>query len=171
MVNSVVGKRSPLRTGIRTPGLLALLAMALVALAGCGAGKAKPAPTRAGFAAEADAICAWEGQKLARAAAYEQAPVQSFSEVPRLIRQAVVIREAADAKLEALRAPTGEATQIGRWLTARTVAGTFEHDLGEAPAREELTAGRDIREQFAKTDAYARTLAAREGLQGCAAAE
>src|SRR5271165_5484584 len=95
------------RTCIPAPGLAALLA-----LAGCGGTRASPAPTSAQFATRADAVCRFEAEKLSRAAAIEHAPVAAFSTVPRLIREAVAIRELTDTRLEALPAPAGEAGAI-----------------------------------------------------------
>src|SRR5271166_4199629 len=137
--------RARLRACIPAGGLVALLA-----LSGCGGNRASPAPTRAQFAARADAVCRFEADKLARAATIEHAPLAAFGTVPRLIRQAVVIRELTDARLEALRVPAGEAGAIGRWLTARTVAATLQRDAAEAPAGQFPKATRDLDEARAR---------------------
>jgi hypothetical protein len=148
------------------PGLGAI---AVLALAGCGTTSAKSAPTKAQFTARADAICGYEEKKLRRAAAFDHASIASFSEVPRLIRQAVAIHEAATAKLESLSQPVGEAATITRWLTARTVATTLERDTAEAPSGKDLTAARDVREELGRARAFVGDLSRRYGLQVCGA--
>ena len=154
--------RARLRTCACTSGVVALLA-----LAGCGGTGARTAPTRAQFAAQADAVCRFEAEKLSRAAAFEHAPVAAFSSVPRLIRQAVAIRELADSRLEALRVPAGQAAAIGRWLTARTVAATLQRDAAEAPAGQFPKATRDLDEALASARALERRLGEGHGFTIC----
>jgi hypothetical protein len=153
--------RARARTHMLTPGIVALLA-----LAGCGGGGA--APTRAQFASRADAVCTFEAEKLSRAAAIERAPVSAFSTVPRLIRQAVAIRELADARLEALRPPAGQERAIERWLTARTVAATLQRDAAEAPAGQYPKATRDLDEALARAGALEQRLSEGHGFAICA---
>jgi hypothetical protein len=141
--------------------------VALLTLVGCGGAGAKPAPTKAQFTARADAICSFEARKLRRAAAFERAPVAAFSTVPRLIREAVVIREAANAKLESLHKPAGDGKAIENWLTARTVAGTLQRDAAEAPPGEYLTATRDVKEALARQRARERRLSESYGFMIC----
>ena len=154
--------RASPRTCMCTPGVVALLA-----LAGCGGTGTRPAPTRTQFAAQADAVCRFEAEKLSRAAAFERAPVAAFSTVPRLIRQAVAIRELADARLEALRVPAGEAGAIGRWLTARTVAATLQRDAAEAPAGQYPKATRDLNQALSRARELERRLSQGHGFTIC----
>jgi hypothetical protein len=154
--------RARARTRISIPGIVALLA-----LVGCGATGTRPPPTKAQFAVQADAVCRFEAEKLSRAAAFERAPVAAFSTVPRLIRQAVAIRELADARLEALRVPAGEAATIGRWLTARTVAATLQRDAAEAPAGQYPKATRDLDEALSRARALEHRLSEGHGFTIC----
>jgi len=151
------------RHGLATP-----CACALITLAGCGAaGHSEPAPTRPQFIARADAICAFEQQKLRRAAVFERAPLVAFATNPRLIREAVAIRELVNAKLEALRKPKGEAARIATWLTARTVATTLAHDVAEAPVDEYPRATREVEEALSRARAAASALSRRYGFKIC----
>jgi hypothetical protein len=81
------------------------------------------------------------------------------------------IHQGATNRLEALPEPSGQATTIARWLTARTVAATFEHDTAEAPAGEEMTAATDMRAAFARASARVRELSASYGFRICGVAE
>jgi hypothetical protein len=141
--------------------------LALLTLAGCGGAGPKPAPTKAQFTARADAICRAEAENLRRAAAFEHAPVAAFSTVPRLIREAVVLREAATGKLESLRKPAGDAKAIEQWITARTVQATLQRDAAEAPVGEYLKATRDVQAALARANALARRLSERYGFTIC----
>ncbi len=154
--------RARIRKSVCASGIVVL-----IALAGCGGTETGTAPTRAQFAAQADAVCRFEAEKLSRAAAFERAPVAAFSTVPRLIRQAVAIRELADARLEALRVPAGEAGAIGRWLTARTVAATLQRDAAEAPAGQYPKATRDLNRALERARALERHLSEGHGFTIC----
>jgi len=154
------------RAGIPAVGVAVVLAVS-----GCGDASSTTAPTKAQFAARADAICSYEARKLRWAAAFERASLASFDEVPRLIRQAVAIHTAADAKLESLPKPSGEGAAITRWLTARTIASTLELDTAEAPVGRASVAARDIRSALARARALVHALSRRYGFRICGASE
>jgi hypothetical protein len=154
------------RAGIPAVGLIALLA-----LAGCGGAGSRTAPTKAQFTVRADAICRLESVKLHRAAAVDDTSLASFREIPRLIRRAVAIHGAANAKLEALPKPVGEDATITRWLTARTVATTLELDTAEAPAGADSIAATDIRIALDRARAAVRSLSHRYGFRVCGETE
>ena len=155
-----------MRYGSPSAGILALVTVVLAACGGAGGG---PAPTRARFAARADAICRDELAKLRRAATIERAPLAAFTSVPRLIREAVVIQEAATASLEALRGPAGEAGEIRRWLTARTVASTLRRDAAEAPLHEYRAAVRRLQHTLERATARERRMSRAYGFRVCGA--
>ncbi|MFI4985245.1 MAG: hypothetical protein ACHP93_05565 [Solirubrobacterales bacterium] len=155
---------------------LALIAvLGLVGATGCGATRTKAGLTRAQFIAAADGVCRVEEVRLEyieqRAATLEGASVASFRSVPRLIRKAVAIHEAANAKLEALAQPPAETTAIGKWLTARIVATTIALDAAEAPAGHDLVATKDLQQQLSRAITLVRGLAHRYGFAVCDAAE
>jgi hypothetical protein len=81
------------------------------------------------------------------------------------------VHEAATAKLESLSQPAGEATTIARWLTARTVAATFELDTAEAPSGEGSVAASDIRGALRRAIARVRALSRSYGFRVCGASE
>ena len=162
-----------MREGDRRTGRVHLLAVAIVAVllvTSCGTTRTKAAITKAQFIARADAICQAEQAKLAfikqRARTPENAPTP-----PPVIRQQVVQSRAATAKLESLPQPPGESATIGKWLTARTVAATIASDAGEAPAREDATAVRDVLYELARANALARRLAGDYGMGTCRATD
>jgi hypothetical protein len=141
-----------------------------LALAGCGAGSPRAAPTKAAFIARADAVCSQETANLSGLRARER--VSSASpDARRQIHQVVGIQEAATARLESLSQPAGEATTIARWLTARTVAATFELDTAEAPSGEGSAAGSDIRAALRRAMARVRDLSQSYGFRVCGASE
>jgi hypothetical protein len=150
------------------PGLGAIVALAL---AGCGAGSPRGAPTRAEFVARADAICNQETIRLSGLRAREHASSASLMDSPRLIRRVAAIHEAATARLESLSQPTGETTTLARWLTARTVAATFELDTAEAPRDEGSVAASDIRSALRRAMARVRDLSESYGFRVCGASE
>src|SRR5262249_25943591 len=144
---------------------------AALALAGCGAGAPKAAPTKAEFIARADAICSQETAKLSRLRAGEHVSSVALISAPRLIRRVTAIHEAATARLESLSQPTGEGTTIAKWLTARTVAATFELDTAEAPRAEGSVAARDIRGALRTATANVHDLSQSYGFRVCGANE
>jgi hypothetical protein len=158
------------------PKYVALIAVTgLIGMTGCGAVHTKAGLTRAQFIAAADAVCQVEEVKLnyieQRAATLEGASVASFRSVPRLIRKAVAIHEATNAKLESLAEPPGETTAIGKWLTARIVATTTGLDAAEAPAGHDPVATKDLQRQLSRSIARARGLAHAYGFAVCDATE
>jgi hypothetical protein len=142
-----------------------------LALASCGAASPRPAPTKAAFIARADAVCSQETARLSGLRARERASSASPVDARRLIHQLVGIQEAATARLESLSQPAGEATTIARWLTARTVAATFELDTAEAPSGKGSVAGRDIRAALGRAIARVRDLSQSYGFRVCGASE
>jgi hypothetical protein len=155
---------------------LALIAVVgLAGVTGCSVTRTEPGLTRAQFIARADAICQLEGEKLAyiehRAAALAGASIASFRSVAPLIRKAVAVHEAANAKLESLPEPPRDTATIGRWLTARTVAATVASDSAEAPAGQDLSAARDVQRELGRVTARARDLARGYGFKVCGATE
>jgi hypothetical protein len=158
-------------TWTRPLGIPGLGAIAALALAGCGAGGPGPAPTRAEFIARADAICRQETAKLSGLRARERASSASPVEARLQVHEVVGTQEAATARLESLSPPAGEATTIARWLTARTVAATFELDTAEAPRGEGSVAGRDIRAALRRAIARVRDLSQSYGFRVCGASE
>jgi hypothetical protein len=155
----------------RATAIPCLGAITVLALAGCGASNPRNTPSKAQFIARADAICGDEAAKLSRVDARDQGSGAPLGQVPRLIRQVVVIREAATARLESLSQPAGESTSIARWLTARTVAATFEYDTAEAPRSQGSVAASDIRAALRKATARVRDLSASYGFRVCGASE
>jgi hypothetical protein len=150
-----------------TAALSGLAAIAALAIAGCGASTPEVTPTKAQFIAHADAICGSEERKLRHAAALDRAARASYSEAQRLTRELASIRQDATNRLEALPEPAGQTATIARWLTARTVAATFELDTGEAPAGEEMTAAADMRGALAQASARVRRLSESYGFRVC----
>jgi hypothetical protein len=153
-----------------TAGITGLGAIAALAIAGCGASTPSVAPTKPQFIARADAICGSEERKLRRAA-LDRAASASYSEVQRLTRELAAIQQDATNRLEALPEPAGQAATIAGWLTARTVAATFELDTAEAPAGEGLTAVTDMRAALARASARVRELSRSYGFRVCGVAE
>lgn len=157
-------------------GPIAILVVGLLAgSTGCGMTRTEAGLTKARFIVRADAICASEDVKLAyierRAQALEGASPAYFRSVPHLIRKAVAIHEAANAKLEALPQPPGETTAIEKWLTARIVASTIALDAAEAPAGKDLTAAKDLQQQLTRAIVLVRTLARSYGFAVCDATD
>jgi hypothetical protein len=142
---------------------LALLAATLASA--CGASSAH-APTRAEFAAAAEAICGHEQVKLVqiarRAPELARAPTAA-----KLIRQQVAQSQLATTRLEDLRPPAGDGSAIKRWLTARTVAATVALDLAEAPLKGATRARVAVAGELARRRAQARSLAQIYGLRRC----
>jgi hypothetical protein len=145
-------------------GILALLT---VALAACGGARNGAAPTRARFTAQADAICRHELAKLRRAAAIERAPLAAFTSVRRLIREAIVIQEAATDRLEALREPNGDAAEIRSWLTSRTVTSTLRRDAAEAPLGAYPAAVKRLQHALERATALERRMSRAYGFRVC----
>lgn len=170
------GDAADYASGRPGPTRLALIAvLGLVGATGCGVSHTKAGLSRTQFIARADALCRAEDQKLAyaehRAGALEGAPSASFRSVPRLIRIAVALHEAANARLESLPEPPGDTAVIGKWLTARTVATTVESDAAEAPAGKDVVAAKDVQKELTSVIARARHLAQAYGFKVCGATE
>jgi hypothetical protein len=139
-------------------------ALAVACATGCGA--ARSAVSDSQFAVKANAICRHEQAKLAYVAARARL-LALAPQSPRVIRQQAAQSQLATERLQALARPAGEAAEIGRWLTARTVAATVALDLAEAPSHGEALAVADVRAQAARTLAQASTQAAALGLRAC----
>jgi hypothetical protein len=163
-------------SGRAVPRHLALIAVVgLAGATGCSVTHTEPGLTTARFIARADAICQAEDQKLTyiehRAGALEGASIASFRSVAPLIRKAVAVQEAANAKLESLPEPPRDTAAIQKWLTARTVAATVASDSAEAPAGQDLAAARDVQKELSRAIAHARDLARGYGFKVCGATE
>jgi hypothetical protein len=163
-------------SGRAVPQHLALIAVVgLAGAVGCSVAHTEPGLTRARFIARADAICRAEDEKLTyikhRAGALEGASIASFRSVAPLIRKAVAVHEAANAKLESLPEPPGDTAAIRKWLTARTVATTVASDSAEAPAGRDLSAAQDVQKELSRVIAQARDLARGYGFKVCGATE
>jgi hypothetical protein len=157
-------------------GLILIVAVSLLAgSVGCGRTLIDRRLTKGQFIASADAVCRVEEVQLnyieQRAAAREGASIASFRSVPHLIRKAAAVREVTNAKLESLAQPPGEATAIGKWLTARIVASTIALDAAEAPAGHDQIAMRDLQQQLSRAIALVRRLARSYGFAVCDAVE
>jgi hypothetical protein len=151
----------------------ALLPAAMLATllpAGCGAARARRAPTRAQFIASADAVCRHEQAKLAYISARARRLGLALAR-PSVIRQQVAQSQLATSRLQSLGVPRGDARAIERWLTARTVAATLAIDVAEAPAKGERTAVSDVLRELAVTRARARGLALAYGSRVCGEAD
>ena len=98
--------------------------------------------------------------------AREHATAAALASEPRLIRIAVAIHEAADAKLEALPEPPRDTAAIARWLTARTIAATVELDAGQAIARR-IPAAAAVQAERLRRSAQALSLARDYSLAVC----
>lgn len=147
-------------------GRVPVAVLAAFALAGCSTANTKPGVTKAQFLARADALCQAEIDRLRGVAAFERVPLASLADDPRLIRHAVAIHEATDAKLEALPEPPGEAAGIAKVLTARTIATTVETDTAQALAKH-LPAAQSVQQERMRRSAIAKSLAAGYGLSVC----
>jgi hypothetical protein len=156
---------------VRAAGILGLGAIVALALSACGTSTPELAPTKAQFIVRADAICRSEEQRLKRAAALLQSASVSHSEVRHLTSQLSTIHQDATIRIESLPQPAGETATIARWLTARTVAATFELDTAEAPAGEDSTATNDMRAALVRASALVRELSSSYGFRVCGAAE
>jgi hypothetical protein len=147
----------------------ALAAMTVASLAGAGCGGAERQPSRAQFSARAEAICAAEGRKLgyirSRARAHGLA-----TRAPALLRKEAAASRAATEALDALARPRGEAAEVRRWLTARTVAATIAIDLAEAPSGKDAAAVAAVAAELARARARARALSGKFGGGACDAA-
>jgi hypothetical protein len=143
---------------------VAAAVIAVVGAVGCGA--ARSAVGQGQFAARADAICRHEQQKLAYIAARARL-LALASQSPQVIRQQAAQSQLATARLQALARPAGETRQIGRWLTARTVAATVALDLAEAPRHGDAAAVADVRAQAARSLSQASAQAVVLGLRTC----
>jgi hypothetical protein len=155
----------------RAAGIPGLGAIAALALTGCGASAPEVAPTKSQFIARADAICGSEEQRLRRAAALGRSASASDSEVRHLTRELATIHQDATTRIESLPRPAGETARIATWLTARTVAATFELDTAEAPPGEDSTATNDMRAALARASARVRALSSSYGFRVCGVAE
>ncbi len=89
---------------------VAAVAVALVAFAGCGGGGSS-APTKAQYVAKVNAICFSEHQQLNQLALTKTRLLAKVSE-------SIVIRERANAKIEAVKNPSSGAISP-EWLQAR----------------------------------------------------
>ena len=125
----------PTRATVRRAAAAALMGLLAVAVAACSSANTKAGVTKAQFIARADAVCRAEQEKLHRSLVREHTTAAALDFYPRVIRIAVAIHEAADAKLEALSEPPREVAPITRWLTARTIATTVEFDAAQATAQ------------------------------------
>jgi hypothetical protein len=155
----------------RAAGVPGLGAIAALALTGCGTSTPKVAPTKPQFIARADAICGSEKRQLERAATLGHPASASEGGIRRLTRQLAAIRQAATNRLESLPQPAGQAAAIARWLSARTVAATFELDTAEAPPGEDSTATNDMRGALARASALVQELSRSYGFKLCGVAE
>jgi hypothetical protein len=129
------------------------------------------APTKSQFIARADAICGSEEQRLRRAAALGHSASASDGGVRHLTRQLATIHQDATTRIESLPEPAGETATIARWLTARTVAATFELDTAEAPGGEDSTATNDMRAALVRASALVRELSGSYGFRVCGVPE
>ena len=142
------------------------LALALLAGAGCGAGRK---PSRAQFSARAQAICTAEARKLdyiRRRALARELPAQA----PAVLRKEAAASRVATAELEAIGRPRGQGAAVGRWLTARTVAATIAIDLAEAPSGNERKAVAALAAELRRARGRALALSGRFGRGACDAA-
>ncbi|HXW59516.1 MAG TPA: hypothetical protein VEJ23_08575 [Solirubrobacteraceae bacterium] len=158
------------RSGRPSPGrraaAAALTVAVAVAVAACTSANTKPGLTRAQFIARADTICRAEQARLRRVAAAEHATLGELASDARLIRHAVAIHEAANARLEALPEPPADVTPIARWLAARTVATTLEFDAEQALVKRLPGAAR-VQAERVRRSALAQGLARGYGLSVC----
>ena len=147
----------------------ALVALALVSLAGAGCGGAGRRPSHAQFSSRAGAICAVEGRKLdyirSRARARELSP-----RAPAVLRKEAAASRAATKDLEALERPRGAGAEVERWLTARTVAATIAIDLAEAPSDKDAAAVAAVAAELGRARERVRSLSGTFGGGACDAA-
>jgi hypothetical protein len=142
---------------------------------GTSAGAPTPGATTARFIAAADGICRTlrsRQQPLnARAQALTQETTAAKGQLQALLRQSVVYARAADAKLQALPRPPGDAAAIDKLLTG------YDQEAAEVSSfADVLTKGEPEKQRFAlgsleRTTASDRTLAGRLGMRVCAAPE
>jgi len=143
--------------------------------AGTAAGTATSGATTAHFIAAADEICrALHSQQEplnARVQALTQDTIATRMELQALLRQSVTFVRAADAKLQALPRPTGDATAIEELLTG------YDHEAAEVTSfADSLTRLEPEKQRFAsgsleRTTASDRKLAQSLGMKVCAASE
>jgi len=165
------------------------MTFAMMAAAGCGstsaqpsahvgtstAAAAPPGATRAQFLVAANGICrglhSQQEPLNARAQALTQDTPAARRALAALLRRSVTFGRAADAKLQGLSRPPGEATVIGRLVSG------YEHEAAEVAAyAESLTKLEPEKQRFASgalegTTATDRKLAESLGLKGCADSE
>jgi hypothetical protein len=164
------------------------MTFAATAAAGCGsagtpsvsvhtatAAGAPRSETRAHFIAAADEICrALHSQQKplnARVQALTQDTPAALSQLQALFRQSVIYARAADAKLQALARPPGDATAIEKLFAgydreAAEVASYTEGLAKKEPEKQSFASG-----SLERTTASDRTLAESLGMTACAASE
>lgn len=167
---SAIARARVERVTVRRAAAAALLSLLAVAIAACSSANTKAGVTKAQFIARADAVCRAEQEKLRRALEREHTTVAALAYYPRIIRIAVAIHEAADAKLEALSEPPQDVAPITRWLTARTIATTVEFDAAQALAQH-LPAAARVQAERLRRSALALSLARDYSLTVCGSIE
>jgi hypothetical protein len=166
-----------------------VMTFAVMAVAGCGstgtpsvsvhagtsAGTPTAGTTRAHFIAAADEICrALHSQQRplnARVQALTQDTPAARSQLQALFRQSVIYARAADAKLQALPRPLGDATTINKLFNgygreADEVTSYTDALTKLEPEKQTFASG-----SLERTTASDRTLAESLGMQACAASE
>jgi hypothetical protein len=164
-----------------------LMAFVAMAAAGCGspgtpsagvhagtsAGTPTPGATTAHFIAAADTICrALHSQQLplnARVQALTQDTAAARVQLQALLRQSVTFARAADAKLQALPRPPGDATAIDKLLTGYDQEAAEVASLADSLTKEEPEKQRFASGSLERTTASDRKLAQSLGMKACAA--
>jgi hypothetical protein len=138
---------------------------------------ATPTPTRALYIARADTIC--------RTLKSQQAPLEArvhtlngssenspsnYKELASLLRQSVRFARSADAELQALPAPPGDAATIEKLLAGYSEEAKDATNFADALTREERGAWEAAERALAKTLALDRGLAQGYGLKVCGTA-
>ncbi len=143
--------------------------------AGTAAGAPTSGATPARFIAAADEICralrSRQQPLNARVQALTQETATARAQLQALLRQSVVFARAADAKLQALPRPPGDAATIDKLL-----AGYHKEAAEVMSFADTLTKGEPEKQRFAmgsleRTTASDRTLAESLGMKACAVSE
>jgi hypothetical protein len=133
-------------------------------------------PTKARFAAQAQAICvtlsAQEKPLEARQGSLKGLPITTAEKAfVSLARQVVVLSRAADSKLERLPRPPSDARAIEQLLRSFSEEATDATGIADAAANQESTAGEAAEGALKKSIAANSSLAAAYGMKDCIGSE
>jgi hypothetical protein len=157
-----------------------LIALAALAVSGCGGASTKTSSAAASsasvsparFVTAASTICEGVRRQLqplkARQESLKKLPAAAGArEFVALAHEVATIARAAEAKLQALPRPSADASAIEQVLQAYSAQATDASNLAIAAAHQESTPGEDFAGAIAKSVALHGAAAKRLGMGGC----